>query len=346
MWVLWILAVAILGLVYSIVHGSKSKGVGKTVWKGVSRYGGYMVPLGYALLMGYFLYEFHRHCLPMLQSKWHRRFIPFNYPIPFICLIWGVFSDPGFITKSNHSHVESLFPYDRILFMPYKECTSCHFEKPARSKHCSTCNGCIALADHHCLFLNRCIGASNFRQFVAFLLSSLYIFVYGGILTSSILLRLIPSLLDQGLHGKALFWAILRAAPAYRAAACMLILCILLGIIDTVFIVAQAKYVYLGATTNEVTKWEDVNELIDDGKLYAYLLPPEVNQTILLQKVDDGTWHRALNAQEERLIQKYDAPLLNVKNHDAIKNIYDQGPRQNFLLRFYPPDLNKYSRPA
>lgn len=328
-------------LVYSIVYGSKSRGTGRFIWHYVSRYGGYLVPLGYVGLMVYFFYEFQKHCLPLLQSATHRRLIPLNYPIPILVIIWGVFSDPGFVTKANHSKVMGIYPYDRLLFMPMNECRTCHFEKPARSRHCSTCNGCIALSDHHCLFLNRCIGASNYKQFLAFLFATLYIFIYGGIVTSSILLRLLPTLLEEGYHGRDLFWAILRVGRGYRAAACMLILCVLLGIIDVVFITAQVKYIYLGATTNEVTKWEDVNELLDEGKLFMYQLPPGIKQNILLQRLSDGTWHRTLNSQEQHMVSKYNAPLVQITSHESIHNIYDEGFRRNLEMRLFPPNLNE-----
>lgn len=337
---MWLLALpgVILVVVYSIVYGSKSRGSGRFIWHYISRYGGYLVPIGYIGLMGYFFYEFHRYCLPLLQSATHRRWIPLNYPIPIVTIIWGVLSDPGLITRSNHAKVMSVYPYDRILFMPMNECRTCHFEKPARSRHCSTCNGCIALADHHCLFLNRCIGAKNYKQFMAFLFTTLYIFIYGGIVTSSILLRLIPDLLEQGHRGRDLFRSILRVGRGYRAAACMLILCVLLGIINVVFIAAQVKYIYVGATTNEVTKWEDVNELMDEGKLYMYELPAETKQSIVLQRLSDGTWHRSLNSQEQQLVSKYKAPLVQITSHESVHNIYDEGFRRNLKTRLCPPN--------
>jgi len=57
-------------------------------------------------------------------------------------------SDPGMITQGMIREALKVYPCDGVLFVEGKTCSSCNFEKPARSKHCSICKACIARFDH------------------------------------------------------------------------------------------------------------------------------------------------------------------------------------------------------
>jgi hypothetical protein len=72
-------------------------------------------------------------------------------PLPFIALYVLAKSDPGIVTAQNYlAHID-VFPYDNVLFAPHNKCRTCHFAKPARSKHCNACGVCVARNDHHCI---------------------------------------------------------------------------------------------------------------------------------------------------------------------------------------------------
>lgn len=106
-------------------------------------------------------------------------------------------SDPGIITKSNHSLHYDLFPYDEVVFKRGIVCYSCKLTKPARSKHCRFCDKDIARFDHHCVWINQCVGLGNMRSFLFFLLFNNIMCMYGGYLGIGILYDMVVS---QGLQ--------------------------------------------------------------------------------------------------------------------------------------------------
>ncbi|CAM9134649.1 unnamed protein product [Laminaria digitata] len=51
-------------------------------------------------------------------------------------------------------------------------CFLCQLHVNKGSRHCRYCDKCVDRFDHHCKWLNNCIGRSNYRYFVALLLST------------------------------------------------------------------------------------------------------------------------------------------------------------------------------
>lgn len=83
-------------------------------------------------------------------------------------------------------------------------CKTCLSYVRQRSKHCRTCRKCVDEFDHHCIWLNNCIGASNYRAFVACIVSVIA-------LTSTVLCTAILLLVDHFENGTSLeshgrFW--------------------------------------------------------------------------------------------------------------------------------------------
>jgi len=81
--------------------------------------------------------------------------------ICYASFLLASFTDPGTITSSNYKDYIRKYPYDGIIFEPKKECTTCKFDKPARSKHCSLCKRCIGKMDHHCIWINNCVRLTD-----------------------------------------------------------------------------------------------------------------------------------------------------------------------------------------
>eukprot|EP00759_Apiculatamorpha_spiralis_P033495 PhF_6_TR3481/c0_g1_i1/m.5112/K20003/ZDHHC4, SWF1; palmitoyltransferase ZDHHC4 len=81
--------------------------------------------------------------------------------------------DPGTIKDASMARaMDSYYPRDDFLYPePAKDCSTCHYVKPARSKHCSVCDRCVSKFDHHCGWLNTDVGANNMRVFLFFLIA-------------------------------------------------------------------------------------------------------------------------------------------------------------------------------
>ncbi|KAG2501050.1 hypothetical protein HYH03_000869 [Edaphochlamys debaryana] len=110
-----------------------------------------------------------------------------------VCLAFFVAacaSDPGTIRASDPPSVLAawhvLYPLDGHVF-PAKQCATCGFERPARSKHCGVCGKCVGRHDHHCAWINNCVGLKNIRLFLAFLVVNLAMCSYGALLSALIL---------------------------------------------------------------------------------------------------------------------------------------------------------------
>src|SRR5271154_793877 len=107
------------------------------------------------------------------------------------------------ITPTNHQQAMLAYPYDYTLFHPGFFCRTCHFAKPARSKHCPLCKACVQKQDHHCIWINNCVGRNNYLWFLLLLVATSALLLYGGCLGYQILNtvlqdRFVPPALTRG----------------------------------------------------------------------------------------------------------------------------------------------------
>ncbi|TNV75033.1 hypothetical protein FGO68_gene7573 [Halteria grandinella] len=103
-------------------------------------------------------------------------FIFCNYIFYRTCTV-----SPGVITSENCEDVKKRYEeyYDEVLYKSNQTCQTCKIIKPARSKHCRVCDKCISRFDHHCIWVRQCIGQNNYKYFVIFLFSHIFLCCYG-----------------------------------------------------------------------------------------------------------------------------------------------------------------------
>lgn len=317
----------------------------------------YIVPLGYTLLVARCLEIFYTGYYALLGTGLQKSIlVPAFSILPIITFVACIVVGPGQITKQNHTAVMNHFQYDRIIFMPGSECSTCKFEKPARSKHCSECGHCHMLADHHCIITNNCVGYGNYRYFLAFLLANFAMLLYGAVILHRLISRYIQVLLLDGSRPLAhivdpglfqwRYWRYVLRSTHYHNAVGLFALCIPLTPVVAGFLGVHLRYIYLGATTNEVSKWEMINDCIEEGTLYFYadasprtVTDSNSQPTIVLQKLADGSFNRPLTPAETLRVRQNNLQLQQVKDHGDIVNIYDHGFWNNLKLHLFPKPI-------
>jgi palmitoyltransferase ZDHHC4 len=307
------------------------------------------VPALYGALVGTCMYLFHSYGYPQINDSLQRHIaIPLTYALPFVTLMMAMWSDPGIITKTNHQFALSMFAYDDIIFHSGNECRTCKFEKPARSKHCSNCGGCISMCDHHCIWINNCVGYNNYRWFLLFVIANVILLCYGFYLTGSLLsivvARVQKDVPASFLNYKA--WArALYHTKESKITGCLMLLCGSLSTVAIAFLLVHIRYLYQGVTTNETQKWEEIGDCIEDGTLFYYQYPVEVvakragqanEPSIVLQRLPNGTFHRALTPKERIKVEQNGMVLRQVKGFQDINNIYDRGLVNNIFCVLFP----------
>lgn len=180
--------------------------------------------------------------------------------------------NPGIITKSNHSLMMKLYPFDGTIFKPNLTCSTCKVEKPARSKHCRYDGYEVAKFDHHCIWINQCVGIGNQRSFLLFLIFNNLMCLYGAYLGSGIFCDVVKTEnlteawfrdSNSGNRFKATPYYIFIYLMGKRPLAFYLtVLCVIMGI----FLIPFTWYHWVtlmrhGITTNEESKLNRVGGL-------------------------------------------------------------------------------------
>ncbi len=173
------------------------------------------------------------------------------------------------------------YPYDHILYQPGQMCRTCHFLKPARSKHCSICNVCVAKHDHHCVWVMNCLGKDNYIYFIGLLLSLASLITYGICLTYLILIEMLQSESSHGpdVTGSGKHWSAGRSWSLYFRSWGWAItqdfriggvglLAFMTAPLAWGMLVYNVYLVWAGMTTNESSKWSDWKDDVEDGLVF------------------------------------------------------------------------------
>lgn len=293
----------------------------------------WLPPAFYLILFVVFVSQWFRYLYPRLEN-------PRNFVI-VSSLFWnmwsfyrGIFSDPGVIS-AKISKYDTEFPYNEIIFFDHSKygsshknyCSTCETIKLPRSKHCSTCGNCVALFDHHCLWLNNCVGYYNYKWFLSFLISFIWILIYGGYLNYQVLLVQF----DMSYHGLNLFqkWfrLIAHTSLANERTGVVFLICISFPCILLWFVMEHFQYIYLGMTTNESSKWDFIRFLVDSKLLYRY-------NNVLIIRDNETDFYRLSDEKIQFDVDYRDPDLELVSDMSTqLNNIYDKGFLTNLLER-------------
>ncbi|CAD6502457.1 BgTH12-05049 [Blumeria graminis f. sp. triticale] len=275
--------------------------------------------------------------------------------LPWLFLYASAASDPGYITRSNHSQQMSLYPYNFAIFYPGQSCRTCLLLKPARSKHCSICKRCISKHDHHCIFINNCVGYGNYHFFLSLLASTAFLSTYATYVGLSILSDLVRiEIPNWSLRGKGYAWSqyfntLAWALNQQMRIGAVTLLCLLTSPLILGLLSYHLYLIWAGMTTNESMKWSDLQADISDGYAFIRALPkdrqkddryeplwtqwPKESDYILTRSHDGLPRHNIIGTGEWEPVWKL----------DNIENLYDLGLAQNLKDIFRPANSFKNS---
>jgi palmitoyltransferase len=177
---------------------------------------------------------------------------------------------PGVITSQNVEKFNHV-PFDGILYVSEKVCTTCRIPKVARSKHCNLCGFCVPIFDHHCIWLNQCVGELNHKYFLLFLIINSAFFIYATIVIS---LVLVSEVYEKDLMNATFYnhitgeefkadWLIVFQYVITRQSVLFAVwlIAVVMGIAVTAFLGYHLYLLWAGTTTNETFKWDYVKKV-------------------------------------------------------------------------------------
>lgn len=214
--------------------------------------GGYTVFMhyGFPLMPNMFIDEYHIYIGSAI------------YFLALVSFISACLASPGIVTKQNLKDHLGVFKYDNVLFKP-RDCGTCKFQKPARSKHCNVCGVCVSKHDHHCIWINQCVGYSNYKFFLMFILSHSIICTYAGLVGFFIFMgiikqeRLLTAVFTDAAGNSfestwtLVFQYLLQQFPAFMF---IVILCLLMGLVLGGFFIYHLIMAGSNSTSSERVK--------------------------------------------------------------------------------------------
>ncbi|KAI9487557.1 MAG: DHHC palmitoyltransferase-domain-containing protein [Benjaminiella poitrasii] len=96
------------------------------------------------------------------------------------------------IVANQHGFVSRSQSYVKRYGVPVIDsitsiCNICRIKVLKSTRHCKLCNKCVDHMDHHCKWLNCCIGKSNYRLFLALIISAFFALLWYTYIALSVL---------------------------------------------------------------------------------------------------------------------------------------------------------------
>lgn len=217
--------------------------------------------------------------LRFLPSYHKYAVLPIVIILPLLFLYLSYATEGHHITAEKYPAALNRYPYDYTLYHPHVSCRTCRRPKPARSKHCPICKTCIERQDHHCVWINNCVGLHNYHHFIALLVAISILLGYGAVTGTRILEKILQNTFVPAELVRASFsakkWSTglswmewlnvysVCVAENPRIGAVTLLACTTCPLAIG-FLVFHVYLTWLGATTNETSKWSDLKEDILD----------------------------------------------------------------------------------
>ena len=273
--------------------------------------------------------------------------------LPYFFTYKAVSSTSSVVTPETHKREMHRYPYDHALYQPGQVCRTCHFLKPARSKHCSLCNACISKHDHHCVWVMNCIGKGNAFYFMAMMASLGALMNYGAYLAYLVTSKIISAEVARQTgnldprfkwsagktwseYGEFHLWAF---SQDFRIGAVGM-LAFMCGPLAWALFFYHTYLVWAGMTTNETSKWADWRDDIADGIVFKTKMSMEkqnardtsiepfvdwpISSAQQLLRSEDGALQRPwMNGHDTSPFGH--KPMRRVKGLDEIDNLYDLG---------------------
>lgn len=292
----------------------------------------WLIPFFYVVVVYFCFYEFFVAVYPELNKQniiglGHKTGILLTVAFIIISTLLAFFSDPGVLHRADLAANLRKFPNDGLIFFG-RECSTCGWKKPARSKHCSLCNQCVVQFDHHCIWINNCVGQNNYKWFLTYLLANIFMMMYGAYLCWR--------LLDGQEASRGLWNLIASTTYSNKVAGILSILGVIFSFISLAFTALHIRYMYLGVTTNEADKWGEIEYLIELRALFfardlgmylerASLGSNGVFQVVYISLDDELIIITENNKQCHNLIHlSLVAELTNIYDKGFWNNVYDR----------------------
>ncbi|KAJ5287452.1 hypothetical protein N7478_003138 [Penicillium angulare] len=273
---------------------------------------------------------------PRLPSV-HKPWVPVMVILPYV-LLYKCVKTESFITPENHGQEMKRYPYDRVLFHPGNNCRTCELPKPPRSKHCNICRACVSRHDHHCVWLMNCVGSANYVYFMSLLLSLTVMLTYGTFLGYHLLCQTLEERVT--LEGRAAMkawtvyfqiWALVITADSKIGAVTLLML--MTAPLAAAFLAYHTYLIWAGTTTNESSKWSDLEDDVADGFVFK-AKRSQIDNAPAYTDLDDQPWP---TQSDQILVTDCDPPMEGfVLAEDSNRVFYNSGGEVPIDTRWKP----------